>query len=283
MDFRVLGPVEARLEGRPLPVAGARQRALLAVLLLRAGEPVSRERVIADLWGERPPDRADRTVQAVVSRLRRALGGEAGRLVTSAAGYRLRVESDELDLARFERLCEEGRRALAADRPERAAARLRAALEEWRGPPLADVAFEPFAAPEIARLEDLRAAAVEDRVEADLVLGRGAELVAELEQLVAAEPLRGGCVDSSCSPCTARDVKARRSMRTATRSGPWTPSWASTWPELERLQQAILAHDPGLLQTRAAQSAATGSSAATATILCAELRTSRPCARARGR
>jgi DNA-binding SARP family transcriptional activator len=129
-----LDQVEVRAEGRPLAVVGARQRALLAVLLLCAGEPVSRERVIADLWGEPPPDGAVKTVQAVVSRLRRALGGEAARLVSSPAGYRLRVGPDELDLGRFERLCEDGRRALAAGRHERAAARLRAALEEIAGP-----------------------------------------------------------------------------------------------------------------------------------------------------
>src|SRR5512132_2071705 len=146
MEFRILGPVEVRSEGRPLVVAGARQRALLAVLLLRAGEPVARDRVIEDLWGERPPAGAAQTVQAVVSRLRRALGGEAARLVTSAAGYRLPAEPDELDLRRFERLCEEGRRALAAGSYARAAGRLRGALEEWHGPALADVAFEPFAA-----------------------------------------------------------------------------------------------------------------------------------------
>src|ERR687898_2045024 len=186
VDFRILGPVEVRVEGRPLVLAGARQRALLALLLLRAGEPVSRDRVIADLWGERPPAGAVKTVQAVVSRLRRALGGEAARLVSSAAGYRLRVEPDELDLGRFERLCAEGRRALAAGRCERAAARLRAALAEWRGPPLGDVAFEPVAPPQVSRLGGLRAAAVEDRVEADLAMGRGAELVVELEGLVAA-------------------------------------------------------------------------------------------------
>jgi DNA-binding SARP family transcriptional activator len=104
VDFRILGPVEVRAQGRPLAVAGGRQRALLALLLLRAGEPVSRDRLIADLWGERPPAGAVKTVQAVVSRLRRALGGEAARLVTSAAGYHLRLEPDELDLARFERL-----------------------------------------------------------------------------------------------------------------------------------------------------------------------------------
>src|SRR4029453_928511 len=96
----------------------------------------------------------------------------------------------ELDLERFERLCADGRRAMAAGRPERAAARLRAALDEWRGPALADVALEPFAPPEIARLEDVRAAGVEDRMEADLAVGRGVELVGELEALVAREPLR---------------------------------------------------------------------------------------------
>ena len=273
MDFRVLGPVEARAEGRPLALAGARQRALLAVLLLHAGEPVSRERLIADLWGERPPAGAVKTVQAVVSRLRRALGGEAARLVSSAAGYRLRVEPDELDLGRFERLCADGRRALAAGRHERAAARLRAALAEWRGPPLADVSFEPFAAPEVARLEDLRAAAVEDRVEADLAMGRGAELVAELEGLVAAEPLRerlrgqlmlalyragrqGEALDAY------RDVVRTLDSELGLRPG----------PELERLQRAILAHDPALLRASAGEEPReVERRRATATILVAEL------------
>jgi DNA-binding SARP family transcriptional activator len=173
VDFRILGPVEVRAHGRPIAVAGGRQRALLSLLLLRSGEPLSRDRLIEGLWGERPPDGAVKTVQAVVSRLRRALGGEAARPVSGASGYRLRVEPDELDLERFERLCADGRRALAAGRPERAAARLRAALEEWRGPALADVALEPFAPPEIARLEEMRAAAIEDRIEADLTQGRG--------------------------------------------------------------------------------------------------------------
>ena len=273
MDFRVLGPVEARAEGRPLALAGARQRALLAVLLLRAGEPVSRERVIADLWGERPPDGAVKTVQAVVSRLRRALGGEAARLVSSAAGYRLRVEPDELDLGRFERLCADGRRALAAGRHERAAARLRAALAEWRGPPLADVAFEPFAPPEVARLEDLRAAAVEDRVEADLAMGRGAELVAELESLVAAEPLRDRlrgqlmlALYRAGRQGEALDVY-RDAVRTLDSELGLRPG-----PELERLQQAILAHDPALLRAPAGgEPREVERRRATATILVAEV------------
>ena len=273
MDFRILGPVEVRVEGRPLVVAGGRQRALLAALLLHAGEPVSRERVIADLWGERPPDRAVKTVQAVVSRLRRALGNEAARLVTSHAGYRLRVESDELDLARFERLCEDGRRALAAGRPERAAARLRAGLEEWRGPPLADVAFEPFAPPEIARLEDLRAAAVEDRVEADLALGRGAELVTELEQHVAAEPLRERVRGQLMLALyrAGRQGEALDAYRDAVRTLD-AELGLHPGPELERLQQAIVAHDPTLLATQAREpSPEAERRRAMATVLFAEL------------
>src|SRR5918999_6164946 len=273
VDFRVLGPGEARAGGRPLALAGARQRALLAVLLLRAGEPVSRDRVMGEVWGEGPPAGAVKTVQAVVSRLRRALGGEAARLVSSAAGYRLRVEPDELDLSRFERLCGEGRRALAAGRHERAAARLRAALAEWRGPPLADVAFEPFAAPEVARLEDLRAAAVEDRVEADLAIGRGAELVAELEGLVAAEPLRERvrgqlmlALYRAGSQGEALDAY-RDAVRTLDAELGLHPG-----PELERLQQAIVAHDPTLLATQArAPSPEAERRRAMATVLFAEL------------
>ena len=264
-----------RDQGQPLAVAGARQRALLALLLLRAGEPVSRDRLIADLWGERPPDGAVKTVQAVVSRLRRALGGEASRLVTGAAGYRLRVEPDELDLARFERLCEEGRRAMAAGRPARAAARLRAALEEWRGPALADVAFEPFAPPEVARLEELRAAAVEDRVEADLALGRGVELVAELEALVAREPLRERLRAQLMLALyrTGRQGEAldayRETVRTLDDELGLRPG-----PELEHLQQAILARDPELLQSGPAAEEAPAEverRRATATILVADL------------
>jgi DNA-binding SARP family transcriptional activator len=249
VDFRILGPVEMRSESRPLEVAGARQKALLAVLLLHAGEPVSRERLIADLW-ERPPDGAAKTVQAVVSRLRRALGADAGRLISSAAGYRLRVEPGELDLARFERLCQEGRRALAADRHQRAAARLRAALEEWRGPALADVAFEPFAPPEVARLEDLRAAAIEDRVEADLAAGRGAELVGELEGLVSAEPLRDRLRGQLMLALyrAGRQGEALDAYREAARTLD-AELGLRPGPELERMQGAILAHDPTLLRT----------------------------------
>jgi DNA-binding SARP family transcriptional activator len=275
VDFRILGPVEVRAQGRPLAVAGGRQRALLALLLLRAGEPVSRDRLIEGLWGERPPGGAVKTVQAVVSRLRRALGGEAARLVSGTSGYRLQVEPEELDLARFERLCADGRRALAAGRPERASARLRAALEEWHGPALADVALEPFAPPEIARLEEMRAAAVEDRLEADLALGRGVELVGELEALVAREPLRERLRAQLMLALyrAGRQGEALDAYRDAVRT---LDAELGLRPgrELESLQQAILAHDPALFR----RAPAAGEAApeverrrATATILFADL------------
>jgi DNA-binding SARP family transcriptional activator len=249
VDFRILGPVEVRAQGRPLAVRGGRQRALLALLLLRSGEPLSRDRLIEGLWGERPPDGAVKTVQAVVSRLRRALGGEATRLVRGASGYRLWVEPEELDLARFERLCADGRRALAAGRPERAAARLRAALEEWRGPALADVALEPFAPREAARLEDMRAAAVEDRIEADLALGRGVELVGELEALVEREPMRERLRGQLMLALyrSGRQGEALDAYRDAVRTLD-AELGLRPGPELDRLQQAILAHDPALLR-----------------------------------
>ena len=225
VDFRILGPVEARAEGRALELAGARQRALLALLLMRRGEPVSQDRLIEDLWGERAPQGAVKALQVAVSRLRRALAAEGGRLVSTPAGYRLLLEPGELDLERFERLADEGRRALAAGLPERAAARLRAALAEWRGPPLADFAFEAFSQAEVARLEGVRAAALEDRIEADLRLGRHGELVAELEALVARDPLRE-------RPRAQLMLALYRAGRQADaldayrrRRGPSTPSW----------------------------------------------------------
>ena len=162
---------------------------MLAFLLLHANEPVSAERLAVALWGEEASAGAARTVQVYVSRLRRALA-EDELLTTSRAGYRLRVRAGELDLDRFERLVDDGRRALAAGRPNESGGLLREALELWHGPALADLAFEPFAQAEIARLEEQRLAAVEARVEADLAAGRTAELVPELQRLVGEHPLR---------------------------------------------------------------------------------------------
>ncbi len=195
IEFRLLGPLEVWRAGQQLAVRGAKPRALLAMLLLHAGEAVSTDRLIDALWGERPPATAANALQAHVAALRRALEldretREADRvLITRAPGYLLRVTAGEVDITRFERLVAKGRSALLDDAA--AASRLLAeALGLWRGPALADFIFEPFAQSEAARLEELRLGALEDRLEADLALGRHAELTPELEGLLAEHPLR---------------------------------------------------------------------------------------------
>src|SRR6266540_3410682 len=193
MEFRLLGPLEVWEDGRPLSLGGTKQRALLAILLLRANEVVSRDVLIDELWGERPPASAAHSLEAYVSRLRKTLHADrTGEpiLVTRPPGYMLRVEFEKLDLDRFDRLLEEGRRALATHAPERAFQKLSEALSLWRGPPLGDLAFEPFAQVEVERLEELRLAALEERIEAELALARNEALVPELQALVVQHPLR---------------------------------------------------------------------------------------------
>ncbi len=187
LDFRILGPLDVHADGRPLPLGGPQQRAVLAVLLLHAGEAVSTERLIDDLWGEQVPSSARPVLQGYVSNLRKAVGP---LLVTRAPGYALELEPEQLDLRRFERLLGEGRAELAAGRAESAATTLREALALWRGAALADFAYEPFAQAAVVRLEELRLAALEERIDADLALGRHAALVGELEALAVEHPLR---------------------------------------------------------------------------------------------
>jgi len=188
MEFRILGPFEVSESGQPLEVGVGKQRALLALLLLRAGEVVSTDRLIDALWEDHPPASAINSVHIYVSQLRKAL--RDGRLQTRGHGYLLALEPEQLDLGRFERLLGEGRELLAEGEAERAAEALRVALALWRGPPLSDFASEPFAQGEIARLEELRLAALEERIEADLALGRHADLVPELDALIREHPLR---------------------------------------------------------------------------------------------
>src|SRR5688572_9391115 len=183
MEFRVLGPLEVAGDDGTLELGGVKQRSLLAMLLLHAGEAVSKDRLVDTLWGASPPLTAGKTVQVYVSRLRKTLADD--RLVTRAPGYVLYLEPGELDLARFEALLAEARDAP----PETAVKTLDDALALWRGPPLADLAYEQFAQPVVARLEEMRIGAVEQRLEANLALGRHADLVPELETLVAQHPL----------------------------------------------------------------------------------------------
>ncbi|MGC4772756.1 BTAD domain-containing putative transcriptional regulator [Micromonospora sp. DT44] len=188
MRFRVLGPTQVLLaDGREIPVGGPRLRALLALLLLDAGHVVSADRLIDGLYGEHPPRGAANALQSQVSRLRQVLPAEQNPVEFHPAGYRLAVDREDVDAYQFERLAEAGRRALAGGDWARAAAGLRAALELWRGPALADVPGAPAPA---ARLDELRLAAIEDRVDADLALGASAALVAELREFVVAHPLR---------------------------------------------------------------------------------------------
>ena len=172
----------------PRPLGGVKQRAVLAILILHRGEIVSGERLVDELWGERPPATAAKTLQGYVSRLRKALGDDL--VQTRGRGYVLTVPADQLDVDRFEQLASSGRAALSAGDAATAAERLHGALAVWHGAPLADFTYEPFAQAEIARLEEARLATLEDRIEADLELGRHAQLVAELESLVREHPLR---------------------------------------------------------------------------------------------
>ncbi|MEV1239999.1 BTAD domain-containing putative transcriptional regulator [Nonomuraea sp. NPDC049750] len=188
MQFGILGSLEVRTAaGEAVAVGGPRPRALLALLLLDAGRLVSMERLIDGQYGDDPPAGAANAIQAHVSRLRRNL--PAGLVEFHGAGYRLAVETEDIDAHRFERLARDGRRLLAAGQHEPAARVLKEALALWRGPALADVADAPFAPPQVARLEEARLAAREDLAEAELALPGGTS-VAELRELVAAHPLR---------------------------------------------------------------------------------------------
>jgi DNA-binding SARP family transcriptional activator/DNA-binding beta-propeller fold protein YncE len=190
MQFRILGPLEAIDDHRPLHLGGPKQRALLALLLLHRGEVVGSDRLIEELWGGRPPATAAKTLQVHVSHLRKALG--SGTVVTCGHGYRLDVAPGDVDVDRFESLAGRGRAQLDAGDPSRAAETLSGALTLWRGPPLADLEAEEFARDEIARLQERRLEVIEQRIDAELAAGRHARVVADLEALARAHPLREG-------------------------------------------------------------------------------------------
>jgi YVTN family beta-propeller protein len=275
IDYRILGSFEVRVGDRLVGLGGEKPRALLAILLLHRNEVVSVDRLVDDLWGESPPETALRTVRAYVSRLRKALRANGtraaeeasapgangaspaeeadcvpdanGGLLTQGRGYVLRVAPGEVDLERFAEMAERGRDALAAGRPEEAATVLRSALGIWRGPPLADFAYEPFAQSSIAQFEELHLAAVEDRVEADLARGLARELVGELRDLVARhslrERLRGQLMLALYrSGRQAEALEAYQQFRrTLSEELGLDPG-----PPTQRLELAILARDPTL-------------------------------------
>lgn len=192
ISVRILGPLEIERDGRLIELSGRRERAVLALLLVHAGQSVSLDRMTEDLWEGDPPASAVTTLRAHVSRVRKALasGGVDDLLVTHDAGYSVRVDAVCLDAAEFVAGAEEGRRLLEAGDADAAARRLRAALRLWRGAPFGDVGSSSFARAEVTRLEEAFKTAREDRIEADLVAGRHRELCAELDALVVEEPLR---------------------------------------------------------------------------------------------
>jgi DNA-binding SARP family transcriptional activator len=190
LEFRLLGPLQVLTDGSPISLGGPKQRATLAILLLHANRVVSVDRLADDLYAGAPPVTAVTQVQRQISELRKALGAGASTIETRAPGYLIRVGDDQVDLHRFEGLAGDGRLALDRGDADAAAELLREGLALWRGAPLADLAYEAFAQVPVARLEEIRLAGLEERIEAELALGRHAQLVGELEQLIAEHPLR---------------------------------------------------------------------------------------------
>jgi YVTN family beta-propeller protein len=248
MQFRVLGPLEVQDGEQALTLAGAKQRQLLALLLLRANEVVSRHRLIAALWGEETPGDAEHSLEAHVSRLRKLLHRNGQDVVlTRPGGYVLSVDEGDLDLSQFERLADEGRAALRDGGVERAARLLREAVSLWRGPALEDVACDSFAVADIRDIEDRRIAAYEDLIEAELGCGRQVEILPEVERLVRDNPLRERlhvqlmlALYRSGRQADALDAYRNARRRFADELG------IEPGPELRELEQAILRQDDRL-------------------------------------
>jgi len=247
MDICVLGPVEASAGGRSIPLARGKPRALLAMLALNAGSAISSERLIDGLWGEDRPATATKLVQLYVSQLRKALAasGDDAEIVTRRRGYELRLVSGAVDAERFERLV--------------AAGAAREALELWRGPPLDDVADEPFADAEIRRLEQLRLAALELAIQHDLDAGRHREVIPELEALVSAEPLRER-LHAQLMLALYRSGRQADALEVYRHAREVLVEQLGIEPgtELHELNQAILVHDPALESPRASTSEGRG-------------------------
>jgi DNA-binding SARP family transcriptional activator/tetratricopeptide (TPR) repeat protein len=246
LDVRLLGPLEVSIDGGSVAIGGPKPRALLAVLALEAGRVVSVDGLVESLWPGEPPETAAHAVQVYVSQLRKTLGNET--IATRPPGYVLQLDPVHVDVHRFARLVGEGREALGGGDAAAASSVLRDALALWRGPALADFTYEPFAQTDIARLEELRAVAFEERIEADLVLGRHAELVSELEALTETQPLRE-------RPRAQLMLALYRSGRQADALAAYRDARETLveelgiepGPELRKLEAAILRQDDALL------------------------------------
>jgi YVTN family beta-propeller protein len=255
MQFRTLGMLEVWDDGRQLQLGQGRQRALLAFLVVHANEVVSTDRLIEGLWGDQAPSTASKVVQGYVSQLRRALPPEA--ILTQGSGYLLRVL--DTDAAEFERLLSAAR----TEEPAEAATTLRAALDLWRGRPLADVEYDGWAQGEIGRLEELRLEAIEERIEAEVALGLHRDVVAELESLVAAHPLRERLRNLLMLALYRCDRQAEAlEVYRSTRAALVDALGVEPSKVLQRLEQRILAQDPDLELPTADPSRRNGDNAA---------------------
>jgi alpha-glucoside transport system substrate-binding protein len=246
MEFRVLGALEVRDEGdRRIPLGAGKQRAVLVILLLHASEVVPTERLIDEIWGESPPETARKAIQVYVTRLRKALGAE--RIRTQDPGYVLELEADELDLHRFESRVEQARELKGHGDHAGAAIALREALALWNGPPLADFIHEPFAQREIPRLEERRLEALEERIDSDLTLGHGADLVGELEALIAKYPFRER-LRGQLMLALYRDGRQADALRVYQETRKQLVDELGIEPSraLQRLEGAILRQEPAL-------------------------------------
>jgi len=244
MNIRILGPLEVERDGSPV-MLGPKQQTLLAILLVNRGSAVSVDRIVDGLYAGAPPRNAAKTLQVHVSRLRKALGD--GSLQTTGGGYRLSLESGDLDLQRFDDLADAGRLELAEGNPQAASRHLGDALALWRGSPLADFAYDDFAQAEIARLQERRLTVVEDRIDADLASGRDAPLVGELEALVREHPLRESLRRQLMLALyrSGRQAEALDEFQRA-RSALVDELGIEPRRELRELERAILQQDPAL-------------------------------------
>ena len=245
MEFRILGPLEVWHEGRRIHIGGAKERAVLAFLLLHAGEPVSLDRLIDELWGESPPATARKSLHVRVAALRRAIGNDV--LLTRGDGYVIRLGRNQLDLHRFEQLLSDGSEELAGADASSALATLTEAIALWRGPALAEFLYESFAQPALARLEELHLHAIELRIEAQLELGLHTDVIAELEELVAEHPLRER-LRAQLMVALYRDGRQAEALDVyrRTRDGFVEDLGIEPGAALKRLQQAILRQDRSL-------------------------------------
>ncbi|HWO64130.1 MAG TPA: AfsR/SARP family transcriptional regulator, partial [Umezawaea sp.] len=255
--FRVLGPLEVTVDGRPLPVRGVVQRSALGFLLLNAGQVVATSDLVRALWAGEAPPTARKMLQNAVSALRgtftrNGVDADVAALLSHTSGYRLRVAPAAVDLSRFQRLAAQGRTELAAGAWERAATSLREGLDLWRGCALADLAETGVAWPELVELKGLRSAVVEDRFEADLACGRHHGIAAELEAAVDLWPDRerlSGQLMLALYRC-GRQVEALAVYRRL-RSGLGERLGLEPGRDLRLLERAILTHDPLLDQPAA--------------------------------